>query len=69
MSAPTFITLVLSNQGPGNFTLQHGLGRMPIGVIILPIGGTVWGQHTPFFDPTNLYLVASDVVSGKVIVW
>lgn len=55
---------------PGNFTLQHGLGRMPTTVIKeMTSGGDVWFQSNRF-DQTNLYLVASDTgVTGYFLVY
>ena len=55
---------------PGEFTLQHGLGQMPVTVIKeLTSGGDVWFQSNRF-DQTNLYLVASDTgVTGYFLVY
>ena len=56
---------------PGNFTLQHYLGRAPIGAVIrMTSGGAIWFQSPTDMDATNLYLVASDTgVTAKVLIW
>jgi len=56
---------------PGNFTLQHYLGRTPTGAVIrMTSGGAIWFQSPTDVDGTNLYLVASDAgVTAKVVVW
>ncbi len=56
---------------PGNFTLQHFLGRTPVGgVIQMTSGGAIWFQSATMYDATNLYLVASDAtVTAKVVLW
>lgn len=55
---------------PGNFSVPHGLGRAPHGIILLPTDAVdVWGQAT-LYDATNVYLVASDTgLTGAMIVW
>ncbi len=57
--------------GPGNFTLQHYLGRAPIGVVVqMTSGGAIWFQAATMYDATNLYLVASDSgLTAKVLLW
>jgi hypothetical protein len=55
----------------GNFTLQHFLGRTPVGAVIqMTSAGSIWFQSTTLYDGTNLYLVASDAgVTGKALLW
>jgi hypothetical protein len=55
---------------PGNFTLQHFLGRTPLHVVIqMTSAGAIWWQ-TPDKDATFLYLVASDAgLTAKVKLW
>lgn len=49
----------LAPAGSGNFTVAHGLGTVPLGVILeMTSSGAIWFQSTPY-DGTNLYLVAS----------
>ena len=64
------ITIPFTTTAPGNFTLAHNLGMIPVTVIFeFTIGGTVWFQ-TPRFDANNLYLVASDTgITGDAIVY
>jgi hypothetical protein len=54
----------------GNFTVQHYLGRAPVGVnLILTADGPVWFQSTRW-DDTNLYLrAATAALTGKAQVW
>lgn len=54
----------------GNFTLQHYLGRAPVGVnLILTADGPVWFQSTRW-DDTNLFLRAATAgLTGKAQVW
>ena len=61
----------LAPSAPGNFMVQHFLGRAPIGVIVrMTSGGAIWFQSPTDVDATNLYLVASAAgVTGKAIVW
>ncbi len=61
----------LAPAAPGNFTVQHFLGRTPFGVLILmTAGGAIWFQSPTLYDATNLYLVASDAgVTGKALLW
>ena len=56
---------------PANFTLQHYLGRAPIGVVVqMTSGGAIWFQAPTMYDATNLYLVASDSgITAKVLLW
>ena len=55
---------------PGNFTLQHFLGRTPLGATVqMTSGGSIWFQSA-MYDATNLFLVASDAgVTAKVLLW
>lgn len=62
--------LALAPANPGNFTLQHYLGRAPVGALIrMTSAGAVWWQ-TSKWDATNLYLVASDSgLTAEVELW
>ena len=57
--------------GPGNITVPHLLGRVPIGAQIrMTSPGAIWWQSPTDVDEVNLYLVASDAgVTAKVQVW
>jgi hypothetical protein len=56
---------------PGNFTVPHLLGRVPVGAQIrMTSPGSIWWQSPTDTDDVNLYLVASDAgVTAKVQVW
>ena len=56
---------------PGNFTVPHLLGRVPVGAHIrMTSPGAIWWQQPTDVDGVNLYLVASDAgVTAKVQVW
>ncbi len=56
---------------PGNFSVAHLLGRVPLGAIIrMTSGGAIWFQSPTDMDAGNLYLVASDAgVTGKAVLW
>ena len=56
---------------PGNFTVPHLLGRVPIGAHVrMTSPGAIWWQSPTDVDAVNLYLVASDAgVTAKVQVW
>ena len=56
---------------PGNFSLPHKLGRVPLGATIyMTSGGQIWFQAPTMFDGTNLYLVASDAgLTASIEVW
>jgi hypothetical protein len=70
-ATPLFGTVSVAPSAPGNFTVAHMLGRVPVCAIIqMTSGGAIWFQAPTSYDGTNLYLVASDAgVTGKVIVW
>jgi hypothetical protein len=70
-ATPLFGTVSVAPSVPGNFTVAHILGRVPVCAIIqMTSGGAIWFQTPTSYDGTNLYLVASDAgVTGKVIVW
>jgi hypothetical protein len=61
----------LAPNSSGNFTVQHFLGRTPVGAVIrMTSGGTIWFQSPTDMDATNLYLVASAPgITGKVLLW
>jgi hypothetical protein len=66
-----FGALSLAAGAPGNFTVPHLLGRVPLCAIVqMTSGGAIWFQTPASYDGANLYLVASDAgVTGRVIVW
>ena len=70
-ATPLFGTVSVAPSVPGNCTVAHMLGRVPVCAIIqMTSGGAIWFQTPTSYDGTNLYLVASDAgVTGKVIVW
>jgi hypothetical protein len=44
----------------GDFTVAHGLGRMPAQVsLLMTSAGAIWFQTPTLYDSTNLYLVSS----------
>jgi hypothetical protein len=56
----------------GNFTVQHFLGRAPVGMALrMTSGGAIWFQSPTDVDGTNLYLVSSAAagVTGKAVLW
>ncbi len=66
-----FGQISVTPSGPGNFTVPHLLGRVPIGAQIrMTSPGAIWWQSPTDVDDLNLYLVASDAgVTAKVQVW
>lgn len=66
-----FGQIAATPSAPGNFTLQHFLGRTPIGAIVrMTSGGAIWFQSPTDMDGTNVYLVASAAsVTAKVLLW
>ncbi len=66
-----FGAIALAPAAPGNFAVQHFLGRAPVGVALrMTSGGSIWFQSPTDVDATNLYLVSSGSgVTGKVMVW
>jgi hypothetical protein len=70
-ATPLFGALSVASSAPGNCTVPHLLGRVPLCAIIqMTSGGAIWFQTPTSYDGVNLYLVASDAgLTGKVIVW
>jgi hypothetical protein len=70
-ATPVMGQIALAPSAPGNFTVPHLLGRVPVGAVIrMTSGGTIWFQSPTDVDGTNVYLVASGPgVTGKVILW
>ena len=62
VSAAVSVTPVaVTSPAPGNFTVAHGLGRVPGAAVFCPTsGGQIWFQSPTMYDATNLYLTASD---------
>ena len=63
--------LAVTTATPGNFSLIHNLGRVPLGAMIyMTSGGQIWFQAASMFDGTNLYLVASVAgLTASIEVW
>ena len=70
-ATPLFGAVSVASSAPGNCTVPHLLGRVPVcAVIQMTSSGAIWFQSPTSYDGVNLYLVASDAgVTGKVIVW
>jgi hypothetical protein len=66
-----FGQILVAPTAPGNFTVPHLLGRVPIGAHVrMTSPGAIWWQSPTDVDNVNLYLVASDAgVTAKVQVW
>jgi len=64
-----WLAVTAPTEGP--FSVNHKLGRTPLGALLCPTsGGALWFQSPTMFDSTSLYLVASDAgVTGKVQIW
>jgi len=63
--------LAVTASAPGNFSLAHNLGRIPLGATVyMTSSGEFWFQPVTLFDATHLYLVASDVgITASIQVW
>lgn len=63
--------LAVTASAPGNFSINHYLGRAPLGAMIyMTSGGALWFQAGAMFDASNLYLTASDVgITASIQVW
>ena len=59
----------LAPSGTGNFTVQHFLGRAPIGVVLQPTSNITLYFQSTMYDSTNLYLGASAAGTGKALIW
>jgi len=70
-AASLFGQIPVAPTGPGNFTLPHLLGRVPVGANVrMTSPGAIWWQSPTDMDDVNLYLVASDAgVTAKVQIW
>jgi hypothetical protein len=70
-ATPLFGAVSVAPSAPGNCTVPHLLGRVPVCAIIqMTSGGAIWFQTPSSYDGVNLYLVASDAgVTGRVILW
>jgi len=71
MSAPVFVPVNFGpTAAPGNFSIAHGLGRAPYGVMLaMNSAGAVWVQ-VALWDATDILLVASDAgLTGRLMVW
>lgn len=66
-----FGQIPVAPSAPGNFTVAHLLGRVPVGASIrMTSAGAIWWQAPTDTDDLNLYLVTSDAgVTAKVQVW
>ncbi len=64
-----FGQIALAPSAAGNFTVQHFLGRKPVGLVIqLTSNVAIWLQ-TPAFDATNIYLSASAAGTASALAW
>lgn len=61
--------VALAPAAAGNFTVQHFLGRKPVGVVIQLTSNTAMWLQTPAYDATNLFLSSSAAATGTVLVW
>lgn len=61
--------IALAPSAAGNFTVQHFLGRKPVGASLLLTSTTLIVWQATQWDATNLYLNAAAAASGVVIVW
>ena len=70
-ATPLYGAVSVAPSTPGNCTVPHLLGRVPLCAIIqMTSGGAIWFQTPSSYDGANLYLVASDAgLTGRVIVW
>ena len=62
--------LAVTASAAGNFSVNHNLGRAPLGAMIyMTSGGALWFQPA-MFDSSNLYFTASDVgITASIQVW
>jgi hypothetical protein len=61
--------VALAPSASGNFTVQHFLGRKPVGAVIQLTSTTLIVFQSTMYDTTNLYLNAAGASSGAVLVW
>lgn len=61
--------VALAPSAAGNFTVQHFLGRKPVGTSLLLTSTTLIVWQSTLYDATNLYLNAAGASTGAVIVW
>jgi hypothetical protein len=66
-----FASVALAPGASGNFSVPHGLGKVPSAAYVrMKSGGAIWLQSPTSYDATNVYLVASaSGVLGVVEVW
>ena len=71
LNISSFKKIALAPSAPGNFTVAHGLGKIPtLAIVRMSSGGQIWLQSPTSFDVTNLYLEASDAgITGEAEVW
>lgn len=61
--------VALAPGATGTFTVEHFLGRKPIGVVVqLTSNIAIWFQ-SPAYDATNLYLSASAAGTATALIW
>lgn len=68
-ATPIMGRVALAPSAAGNFTVQHFLGRQPIGAVIQLTSTTLIVFQSTMDDATNLYLNAAGASSGTVLVW
>lgn len=61
--------IAVSPSASGNFTVQHFLGRKPVGAVIQLTSTTLIVFQSTMYDTTNLYLNAAGASTGSVLVW
>ncbi len=61
--------IALAPAAAGNFTVQHFLGRKPVGVSLLLTSTTLIVWQATLFDATNLYLSSSGSGTAVALIW
>jgi hypothetical protein len=60
--------IAVAPSGTGNFTVQHFLGRKPVGALIQLTSTTLIVFQSTMYDATNLYLNAAGASTASVLV-
>jgi hypothetical protein len=61
--------VALAPGASGNFTVQHFLGRTPVGAVIQLKSTTLIVFQSTMYDATNLYLNAAGASTGNAFLW
>lgn len=65
-----YIEIPVTATAPGNLTVPHSLGRIPVAAKLMITAPELWWQEPTLWDAVNLYLVASAAgASAKIVVW